>query len=63
MGPEQQQTFKDLKAYLLQLPMLSSPEQGQLLIIYKFASHMAISGALVKEKEDTKNKKVRSSSF
>jgi hypothetical protein len=31
-GSEQQNTFKNLKLYLQQLPTLSSPEQGQPLI-------------------------------
>jgi hypothetical protein len=33
-GAEQQKAFKDLKSYLEQLPTLSSPEQGQPLILY-----------------------------
>jgi hypothetical protein len=33
-GAEQQKAFEDLKSYLEQLPTLSSPEQGQPLILY-----------------------------
>jgi hypothetical protein len=32
-GTEQQKTFDDLKHYLVHLPTLSSPEQGQPLIL------------------------------
>jgi hypothetical protein len=54
-GLEQQQALEDLKAYLQQLPTLSSLEQGQLLILYVSASHTVVSGTLVQEKEATKN--------
>jgi hypothetical protein len=50
-GPEQQKAFDDLKQYLQHLPMLSSLEQGQLLIFYVYAAHSVVSGALVVEKE------------
>jgi hypothetical protein len=49
--PEQQKAFNDLKQYLQHLPMLSSPEQGQSPILYVFATHSVVSGALVMEKE------------
>jgi hypothetical protein len=52
-GPQQQKAFKDLKLYLEHLPTLSSPEQGQPLILYISTTHSAISGALVVEKEVT----------
>jgi hypothetical protein len=50
-GPEQQKAFEDLKLYLQQPSILSSPEQGQLLILHVFSTHSALSGALVVEKE------------
>jgi hypothetical protein len=50
-GTEQQQAFKDLKHYLKHLPTLSSPEQGQPLILYVSAMHSVVSEALVVEKE------------
>jgi hypothetical protein len=49
--PEQQKTFDDLKQYLQHLPTLTSPEQGQPLILYVSATHTVVSGALVIEKE------------
>jgi hypothetical protein len=51
MGPEQQKTFDDLKQYLQHLPMLSSLEQGQPLILYDSATHSIVSGALFVEKK------------
>jgi hypothetical protein len=56
-GAEQQKTFEGLKSYLEKLPMLSSPEQGQLLILYVSATHSAVSGALVVTKETIGNGK------
>jgi hypothetical protein len=50
-GPEQRKTFDDLKQYLQHFPTLSSPEQGQPLILYVSATHSVVSGALVVEKE------------
>jgi hypothetical protein len=50
-GLEQQRAFDDLKQYLQHLPTLSSPEQGQPLILYVSAMHSVVSGALVIEKE------------
>jgi hypothetical protein len=46
-GPEQQKVFDDLKQYLQHLPTLSSPEQGQPLILYISVTHLVLSGALV----------------
>jgi hypothetical protein len=54
-GVEQQQAFDDLKHYLVNLPTLSSPEQGKPLILYVSATHSEVSRALVVEKE-IKNK-------
>jgi phenylalanine-4-hydroxylase len=50
-GLEQQKAFDDLKQYLQHLPTLSSPEQGQPLILYVSATHSVVIGALVVEKE------------
>jgi hypothetical protein len=56
--PEQQKAFKDVKFYLQQLAILSNPEQGQPLILYVSITHLAVSGALVVDKEVTKNGKI-----
>jgi hypothetical protein len=56
-GIEQQKAFDDLKCYLQHLPTLSSPEQGQPLILYVSTMHSALSGALVIEKEIMKDGK------
>jgi hypothetical protein len=56
-GAEQQKAFKGLKSYLEKLPTLSSPEQGQPLILYVSATHSAVSGALVVKKEIVDNGK------
>jgi hypothetical protein len=50
-GPEQQKAFDDLKQYLQHLPTLSSPEQGQPLILYVSATYLVVRGALFMEKE------------
>jgi hypothetical protein len=50
-GPEQQKAFYDLKQYLQHLTTLSSPEQGQPLILYVSATHSVVSIALIMEKE------------
>jgi hypothetical protein len=47
---EQEKAFEDLKLYIQQLPMLSSLEPGQPLILYVSATHSVVSGALVVEK-------------
>jgi hypothetical protein len=57
-GQEQQKAFKDLKLYLGHLPTLSCPDQGQPLILYVSIMHLAISGALVVEKEITTDGKI-----
>jgi hypothetical protein len=46
-----------LKLYLEHLLALSSPKQGQPLILYFSATHSAVSGALVVEKEITRDGK------
>jgi hypothetical protein len=50
-GVEQQKAFESVKSYLEKLPTLSSLEQRHLLILYISATHAAVSGALVIEKE------------
>jgi hypothetical protein len=52
-GLEQQKAFDDLRQYLQRLPTLSSPEQGQPLILYVSFTYIVVSGALVIEKETT----------
>jgi hypothetical protein len=56
-GAKQQKAFESLKSYLQELPTLSSPEKGQPLILYVSATHVAVSGALVVEKEFVSNGK------
>jgi hypothetical protein len=62
-GVEEQKAFDDLKTYLEQLPTLSSPKQGQPLILYVSATHSAISGALVTEKEVAQSGKTTKQQF
>jgi hypothetical protein len=62
-GVEQRKAFDDLKSYLRYLPTLSSPEQGQPLILYVSATHSDVSGALVTEKEITQNGKIVKQQF
>jgi hypothetical protein len=62
-GLEQQKAFEDLKLYLQQLPTLSSLEQGQPLNLYVSTTHSAVSRALVKEREITKNGKTMRQQF
>jgi hypothetical protein len=57
-GVEQQKAFNDLKNCLKHLPTLSSPEQGQPLILYASAMHSVLNRALVVEKETTHNSKI-----
>jgi hypothetical protein len=45
------------------LPTLTSPEQGQPLILYIFATHSAVSRALVVKKEIKKNDKIVKQQF
>jgi hypothetical protein len=63
VGAEQQKPFKSLKSYLKELPMLSNPEQGQPLILYVSATHAAINGALIVEKERVTNGKATKQQF
>jgi hypothetical protein len=56
-GAEQQKAFENLKSYLEELPTLSSLEKAQHLILYILATYVAVSGALVVEKEIVSNGK------
>jgi hypothetical protein len=49
-GPVQQQSFKDLKQYLIQLTILTAPSSGASLLLYVEASHVTVSAALVQER-------------
>jgi predicted GIY-YIG superfamily endonuclease len=62
-GAEQQQAFDDLKRYIKHLLTLSSPEQGQPLILYVSATHSAVSSALVVEKEIKQKDKIMKRQF
>jgi hypothetical protein len=62
-GVEQQKAFERLKSYLQELPTLSSPEKGQPLILYVSATLVAVSGALVVEKEIVSNGKPMKQQF
>jgi hypothetical protein len=52
-GTEHRKDFDDLKQYLQHLPTLSSPEQGEPLIVYVSATHSVVSRAVVVLKEIT----------
>jgi hypothetical protein len=60
---EQQKAFKVLKLYLEHLPTLSSLEQGLSLILYVSATYSVVSGALVIEKETTRDGKIAKQQF
>jgi hypothetical protein len=62
-GAEQQKAFDGLKSYLEKLPTLSSPEQGQPLILYVSTTHSVVSGAQVVEKETVGNSKAAKQQF
>jgi hypothetical protein len=50
-GPEQQQAFDNLKAYLTKLTALSRPSPKAVLLLYLAASPTIVSAVLVEEKE------------
>jgi hypothetical protein len=62
-GTEQQKAFDDLKRYLEHFSTLLSPEQGQPLILYVFATHSAVSGALVIKQETMHKDKIAKQQF
>ena len=48
-GPEQDKAFKDLKQYLENLAVMTSPSPGAELLLYIATSSSAVSAALVEE--------------
>jgi hypothetical protein len=54
-GPEQQESFNALKDYIQKWPTLASLQLDQPLILYVSATHTAVSGALVQEREISKD--------
>jgi hypothetical protein len=56
-GPVQQKAFEDLKQYLVQLTTLTPPSSGALLLLFVVVSHVAVSAALVQERQDEQAKK------
>jgi hypothetical protein len=56
-GSEQQEAFEALKEYIQRLPTLVSPQPDQPLILYVSMTHIAVSGALVQEREVFKEDK------
>jgi hypothetical protein len=57
MGNRTTSNFNELKNYIQKLPMLSSPQPDQPLILYVSALHTAVSGTLVQERETIKGNK------
>jgi hypothetical protein len=55
--PEQQEAFEALKEYIQKLPTLASPHPDHPLIMYVLTTHTAVSGALVQEREISKEDK------
>jgi hypothetical protein len=53
-GSKQHEALDALKDYIQNLPMLASPQPGQPLILYVSTTHTAVSGALVQERETSK---------
>ena len=49
-GPEQDKAFEDLKKYLENLAVMTSPSPGAELLLYIATSSPAVSAALVKER-------------
>jgi hypothetical protein len=56
-GPTQQKAFEELKQYLIELTTLTPPSSGAPLLLYVYASHVAVSAALVQEKQYGQAKK------
>jgi hypothetical protein len=56
-GPIQQKAFEELKQYLIELTTLTPPSSEAPLLLYVAASHVAVSVALVQEKQDGQAKK------
>jgi hypothetical protein len=53
-GSEQQEALDALKDYIQNFPTIASPQPGQSLILYVSATQTTISGALVLERETSK---------
>jgi hypothetical protein len=53
-GSEQQEAFDALKDYIQRLPALASPQPDQPLILYVSTSHTTVGGALVQDREISK---------
>jgi hypothetical protein len=53
-GSEHQGTFDALKDFVQRLSTLARPQLDQPLILYVFAMHIAVSGALMQEKQISK---------
>ena len=49
-GPEQDKAFEDLKQYLENLAVMTSPSPGAELLLYIATSSSAVSAALVEER-------------
>ena len=49
-GPEQDKSFEDLKKYLENLAVMTSPSPGTELLLYIATSSSAVSAALVEER-------------
>jgi hypothetical protein len=56
-GSERQEAFDALKDHIQRLPTLASPQPDQPLILYVSAMHTTVSGALVQEREISKDSK------
>jgi len=50
LGPEQDKAFEDLKKYLENLALMTSPSSGAQLLLYIATSSSAVSVALVEER-------------
>jgi hypothetical protein len=51
-GPTQQKAFEELKHDLIDLTTLTLSSSGAPLLLYVVASHVAVSAALVQEKQE-----------
>jgi hypothetical protein len=56
-GPNQQKAFEELKQYLIELTTLTPPSLGTPLLMYVATSHVAVSAALVQEKQEGQARK------
>jgi ribonuclease HI len=56
-GLNQQKAFKELKQYLIELTTLTPPSLETPLLLYVAASHVAVSAALVQEKQEGQARK------